>query len=186
MYIVKIIFCHLAIIRLPRMFSQETGRKEQALLQQSIKEADLQVKAALNKFRFTKLAVHWLKKNIIGSENPRLHGKGLTENRSGHRRYRVGDYRLICDIDDDRIVILALSVGHRRSVYDNWFSSRIINDTLTAQKRRRNQMSAALFYESCPMKSIFLLFRANSCSPLWSLLSFCLVLASNSSNSLSV
>ncbi len=52
-------------------------------------------------------------------KNPRLHGKGLTANRSGQWRYRIGDYRLICDIDDDRFVILALSVGHRRNVYDS-------------------------------------------------------------------
>ncbi|MDE7291672.1 MAG: type II toxin-antitoxin system RelE/ParE family toxin [Treponemataceae bacterium] len=61
----------------------------------------------------------WIEKNLVGTEDPRRHGKGLTANRSGQWRYRIGDYRLICNIDDGRLVILALSVGHRREVYDN-------------------------------------------------------------------
>lgn len=69
--------------------------------------------------RYTqKMMKSWIIKNLVDCENPRLHGKGLTANRSGQWRYRIGDYRLICDIEDDRLVILALSVGHRREVYD--------------------------------------------------------------------
>lgn len=60
----------------------------------------------------------WINKNLVGIENPRQFGKGLTSNRSGQWRYRIGDYRLICKIDDNRLVILALSVGHRREVYE--------------------------------------------------------------------
>lgn len=60
----------------------------------------------------------WIDKNLMNCENPRIHGKGLTSNRSGQWRYRIGDYRLICEIQDDRLVILALSVGHRREVYE--------------------------------------------------------------------
>ena len=54
----------------------------------------------------------WIEKNLVECENPRLHGKGLTANRSGQWRYRIGDYRLICQINDNKLVILALSVGH--------------------------------------------------------------------------
>lgn len=61
----------------------------------------------------------WIDKNLVGCENPRQHGKGLTANRSGQWRYRIGDYRLICSIDEGKLVILALSVGHRREVYDD-------------------------------------------------------------------
>lgn len=60
----------------------------------------------------------WIEKNLVGCENPRQRGKGLTANRSGQWRYRIGDYRLICQINDNELVILALSVGHRRAVYD--------------------------------------------------------------------
>ena len=59
----------------------------------------------------------WLKKNIDGCKDPRAHGKGLTGDRSGQWRYRIGDYRVICAIMDDRLVVLALEIGHRREIY---------------------------------------------------------------------
>lgn len=59
----------------------------------------------------------WIDKNLNECENPRLHGRGLTADRSGQWRYRIGDYRLICQIEDSTLVILALSVGHRREIY---------------------------------------------------------------------
>ena len=61
----------------------------------------------------------WIEKNLVGCVDPRQHGKGLTANRSGQWRYRIGDYRLICEIQDNELVILALSVGHRREVYES-------------------------------------------------------------------
>lgn len=60
----------------------------------------------------------WIDKNLVNCGDPRQRGKGLAANRSGQWRYRIGDYRLICQINDDELVILALSVGHRRAVYD--------------------------------------------------------------------
>ena len=62
--------------------------------------------------------VTWIRRNLEGCDNPRLHGKGLTANRSGQWLYRIGDYRLIADIQDDIVVILIVTVGHRRDVYD--------------------------------------------------------------------
>ena len=59
----------------------------------------------------------WLKKNIDGCSDPRAHGKGLTANRSGQWRYRIGDYRAICVIEDNRLVVLCITVAHRREVY---------------------------------------------------------------------
>lgn len=64
------------------------------------------------------LILGWIRKNLENCENPRLHGKALTANRSGEWRYRVGDYRLLAEIMDDKIVILILNVGHRREIYD--------------------------------------------------------------------
>ncbi len=61
----------------------------------------------------------WIEKNLVGCENPRIHGKGLTANRKGQWRYRIGDYRLLCYIEDDELIILALSVGHRRDIYNS-------------------------------------------------------------------
>ena len=63
------------------------------------------------------LIIGWIEKNLEGCENPRQHGKGLTANRSGQWRYRVGNYRLIAEIEDDKIIILILSIGHRRDIY---------------------------------------------------------------------
>ncbi len=64
------------------------------------------------------LILGWVRKNLEGCENPRLHGKGLVANRSGQWRYRIGDYRLLAEINDDKITILVLTIGHRRDVYN--------------------------------------------------------------------
>ena len=70
--------------------------------------------------RYTRQMIYaWIDKNLVGCEDPRQRGKGLTANRSGQWRYRIGDYRLICQINDNTLVILALSVGHRREIYNN-------------------------------------------------------------------
>lgn len=63
------------------------------------------------------LITAWIRKNLQGCEDPRAHGKGLTANRSGQWRYRVGDYRLLAEISDKTVTILILTVGHRRDVY---------------------------------------------------------------------
>ena len=70
--------------------------------------------------RYTRQMIYsWISKNLVECEDPRRRGKGLTADRRGQWRYRIGDYRLICHINDNRLIILALSVGHRRKVYDN-------------------------------------------------------------------
>ena len=66
-----------------------------------------------------KLIYAWIDKNLKNCENPRHHGKALVQNRSGQWRYRVGDYRLIAEINDEKIIILIINIGHRRDVYDD-------------------------------------------------------------------
>mgnify|MGYP001758102811 FL=1 len=51
------------------------------------------------------------------SEYPQEHCKALTGNYSGLWRYRMGSYRVILDIDQGTLVLLALEVGHRSSIY---------------------------------------------------------------------
>ncbi len=69
--------------------------------------------------RYTqKMIKAWIVKNLVGCENPRVHGKALTANRTGQWRYRIGDYRLICLIKDNELIILAMTIGHRREVYE--------------------------------------------------------------------
>lgn len=65
------------------------------------------------------LIIGWIRKNLDGCSNPRIHGKGLTANRSGQWRYRVGDYRIIVEIIESEVVILVVNVGHRSDIYDN-------------------------------------------------------------------
>lgn len=50
-------------------------------------------------------------------ENPRIKGKSLAGNLSGFWRYRVGDYRIICDIVDIEITIYILDISHRSKSY---------------------------------------------------------------------
>ena len=63
------------------------------------------------------MVLRWIDKNLQGCSDPRAHGKALTGNLSGLWRYRVGDFRLIAEIKDDRLVILMLEVGHRSKIY---------------------------------------------------------------------
>ena len=57
-----------------------------------------------------KLILSWIEKNLVDCEDPRIHGKSLTANRSGQWRYRIGDYRIIARIQDDKVLILILEV----------------------------------------------------------------------------
>ena len=70
----------------------------------------------------SELILGWLEKNIQNCDNPRAHGKGLIENKSGQWRYRVGDYRVICEIKENEVVVLVLNIGHRREIYDKKFN----------------------------------------------------------------
>ena len=53
----------------------------------------------------------------VASDNPRLKGKVLKGNKKDLWRYRVGDYRIICRIEDEVITIVVLAVGHRGDIY---------------------------------------------------------------------
>lgn len=50
-------------------------------------------------------------------DNPRHFGRELGGNKAGLWRYRIGDYRLICQVRDDHLVILIIAVGHRKEIY---------------------------------------------------------------------
>ena len=76
--------------------------------QKQIKKLDRQIQ---------RLLFAWIDKHLEGTDNPRSSGKGLTGDHANEWRYRIGDYRLICDIQDDKMIILALEFGHRREIY---------------------------------------------------------------------
>jgi len=64
-----------------------------------------------------RIILSWLAKNIEGCDNPRFYGKALTGNYVGKWRYRVGEYRIIVEIIDNELLVLALKIGHRHSIY---------------------------------------------------------------------
>jgi mRNA interferase RelE/StbE len=61
--------------------------------------------------------LRYLRERIAGANDPRRFGHALTGEHKGLWRYRVGDYRIIAVIEDDRFVVLVVTVGHRREVY---------------------------------------------------------------------
>ena len=61
--------------------------------------------------------VDFLRERVAGAADPRLTGKPLRGHKAGLWRYRVGDYRLICRIEDQELVVMVLQVGHRKEIY---------------------------------------------------------------------
>ena len=61
--------------------------------------------------------VDYLDVRIAPLENPRSAGKALTGPMGGLWRYRVGDYRVICEIQDEVLRVLVIEIGNRRDVY---------------------------------------------------------------------
>ncbi len=78
----------------------ETAIKELSKLDRPVQ---LQIKNYLNE--------------VASLEDPKSRGKGLVGNLNGLWRYRVGDYRVICEILDDKILITVLHIAHRKEVY---------------------------------------------------------------------
>lgn len=61
--------------------------------------------------------IAYLDERIAGEADPRRFGKGLKADLAGLWRYRVGDYRVLCQIMDGELLVLVVAVGHRRDVY---------------------------------------------------------------------
>lgn len=59
----------------------------------------------------------YLTSRIATDEDPRRFGAGLKSNLAGLWKYRVGDYRIVAEIQDDRVVVLVVRVAHRSKVY---------------------------------------------------------------------
>ena len=62
--------------------------------------------------------IAYLDERVAGNADPRRFGKGLKADLSGLWRYRVGDYRILCQIKDRELIVLVVAVGHRRDVYE--------------------------------------------------------------------
>ncbi len=59
----------------------------------------------------------YIRQRIATSENPRRFGHALTGDKRGFWRYRVSDYRIVAAIEDNRFVVVVVTIGHRREVY---------------------------------------------------------------------
>ncbi len=59
----------------------------------------------------------WIEKNLEGCENPHRLGKPLEGELAGFWRYRVGDYRIVAEIQDDKIIIFVINVDKRNDIY---------------------------------------------------------------------
>lgn len=59
----------------------------------------------------------FLRANIEGCEDPRRLGKPLAGTKSEYWRYPIGDIRVLCRIEEDRVVVVVVEIGHRREVY---------------------------------------------------------------------
>lgn len=64
-----------------------------------------------------KLLKGWINKNLVDTPDPRKFGYNLKGDKKEQWRYRVGDYRIICIIEDDKLIINALRVSHRKDAY---------------------------------------------------------------------
>ncbi|MFC6487850.1 type II toxin-antitoxin system RelE family toxin [Nitratireductor sp. GCM10026969] len=78
-------------------------------VRKSIRKLDSQTRSRIR---------HFLSERIASLDDPRQLGAALSGSRLGNFwRYRVGDYRIICDIQDHKLVVLVLEIGHRREIY---------------------------------------------------------------------
>ncbi|EHM13601.1 cytotoxic translational repressor of toxin-antitoxin stability system [Jonquetella anthropi DSM 22815] len=78
--------------------------------QRKVKHLPLEAKRLIEDF---------IRRRLQGCENPRAFGHGLSANLAGLWRYRVGDYRIICDIQDEQLIVIALACGRRDSIYSD-------------------------------------------------------------------
>ena len=61
--------------------------------------------------------LRFLRERVASSDDPRVLASRLTGDFSGYWRFRVGDYRLVCRIDDGKLIVVVIALGHRKLVY---------------------------------------------------------------------
>jgi mRNA interferase RelE/StbE len=79
---------------------------ERALKQ--LKKLDKQVAAQI---------LHYLDERIVGTSDPRQWGKQLKGELNNLWRYRCGNYRILCQLQDEMLTVLVLETGHRKDIY---------------------------------------------------------------------
>lgn len=74
----------------------------------SLKKLDIQAQ---------KIITNWIENNLLNCEEPRFSGKPITGNFKGVWRYRIGSYRLLAKIDDDKLIIFAIDGRRWKNIY---------------------------------------------------------------------
>lgn len=64
-----------------------------------------------------KLILAWIEKNLVQTDDPKALGKSLKGNLKEYWRYRIGNYRILADINNDEIKIIIFNIGHRKDIY---------------------------------------------------------------------
>ena len=67
----------------------------------------------LQEIEGSNVIVKWLEDNV-DSKDPRRYGKALTGDTEGLWRYKIGEYRVLCQIEDDKVIVLDVSTGHKK------------------------------------------------------------------------
>ena len=60
---------------------------------------------------------NWTDKNLVNTKNPRQYGKSLKGNLLQYWRYKIGSYRILAEIKDKELIILAFDIIHRKDAY---------------------------------------------------------------------
>ncbi len=60
----------------------------------------------------------YMDSRIATDNDPKRFGKALRRSKRGLWRYRVRDYRIVCEIQETRLIVLVVAIGHRSSIYD--------------------------------------------------------------------
>jgi mRNA interferase RelE/StbE len=63
------------------------------------------------------LIITYIEENLVNCENPRQYGKALKGGLNDIWRYRVGEYRILAKIEDERLIIAIVEIGHHKDVY---------------------------------------------------------------------
>jgi mRNA interferase RelE/StbE len=66
-----------------------------------------------------KKILRYCRTHIEECDNPKQYALPMSGNKRGFWRYRIGSYRLVCDIEGANFIVLVLRVGHRKEIYDN-------------------------------------------------------------------
>ncbi len=64
-----------------------------------------------------RLIVRFMEEKIAGSSDARRYGHALVGDQKGRWRYRIGDYRVVCELRDNELLVVVITLGHRREIY---------------------------------------------------------------------